>query len=204
MPWVVLPCVDSMARADWFAFVRPATELTLLPAALVSTLPFRVQSDAPDVIVVAAGVDFLAGLGNREQLGEVFAGTPTLLLAERPGAALRRSAVRLHIVSVLPRELSRQQLLAAIAATAAGLAVSLPRAALDRLDPTPVLEHLTVREVEVLRLMARGYRNKQVAATLNISEHTAKFHVSSVIAKLGAHTRTEAVTIGVTCGLVAI
>jgi DNA-binding CsgD family transcriptional regulator len=52
--------------------------------------------------------------------------------------------------------------------------------------------------------MARGYRNKQLAAALNISEHTAKFHVSSVMAKLGARTRTEAVTIGVTRGLVAI
>jgi DNA-binding CsgD family transcriptional regulator len=53
-------------------------------------------------------------------------------------------------------------------------------------------------------LMARGYRNKQLAAMLDISEHTAKFHVSSVLAKLGARTRTEAVTIGMTRGLVAI
>ena len=67
-----------------------------------------------------------------------------------------------------------------------------------------VAEELTAREVEVLRLMARGQRNKQLAAQLKISEHTAKFHVSSVLAKLGAQTRTEAVTIGMTRGLVAI
>ena len=67
-----------------------------------------------------------------------------------------------------------------------------------------IAEDLTAREVEVLRLMARGFRNKQLAAMLNISEHTAKFHVSSVLAKLGARTRTEAVTIGMTRGLVAI
>ena len=67
-----------------------------------------------------------------------------------------------------------------------------------------VAEELTAREVEVLRLMARGQRNKQLAAQLKISEHTAKFHVSSVLAKLGARTRTEAVTIGMTRGLVAI
>jgi DNA-binding CsgD family transcriptional regulator len=67
-----------------------------------------------------------------------------------------------------------------------------------------ITEDLTAREVEVLRLMARGYRNKQLAVQLNISEHTAKFHVSSVLAKLGARTRTEAVTIGMTRGLVAI
>ena len=67
-----------------------------------------------------------------------------------------------------------------------------------------ITEDLTKREVEVLRLMARGQTNKQVAAQLKISEHTAKFHVSSVLSKLGARTRTEAVTIGMTRGLVAI
>jgi DNA-binding CsgD family transcriptional regulator len=67
-----------------------------------------------------------------------------------------------------------------------------------------IAEELTARELEVLRLMARGQTNKQLAAELKISEHTAKFHVSSVLAKLGALTRTEAVTIGMTRGLVAM
>jgi DNA-binding CsgD family transcriptional regulator len=61
-----------------------------------------------------------------------------------------------------------------------------------------------MRETEVLRLMAGGQSNRQIAARLGISEHTAKFHVSSVLAKLGAASRTEAVTIGITRGLVAI
>jgi DNA-binding NarL/FixJ family response regulator len=65
-------------------------------------------------------------------------------------------------------------------------------------------EHLTAREVEVLRLVALGQGNKEVAAQLKVSEHTVKFHVSSVLAKLGARSRTEAVTIGILRGLVAI
>ena len=52
--------------------------------------------------------------------------------------------------------------------------------------------------------MALGQGNKEVAAQLNVSEHTVKFHVSSVLAKLGARSRTEAVTIGILRGLVAI
>jgi DNA-binding NarL/FixJ family response regulator len=52
--------------------------------------------------------------------------------------------------------------------------------------------------------MALGLGNKEIAARLDISEHTAKFHVSSILAKLGAASRTEAVTIGMTLGLVAI
>jgi DNA-binding NarL/FixJ family response regulator len=55
-----------------------------------------------------------------------------------------------------------------------------------------------------LRLVALGLGNKEIASRLDISEHTAKFHVSSILAKLGAASRTEAVTIGMTRGLVAI
>jgi DNA-binding NarL/FixJ family response regulator len=167
-------------------------------------LLFRVQSDSPDVIVIAAGEALVAGAGNRSGLREIFSETPTVLLAEEPGAAMVRNAARMHIYSVLPMEVTTQALVAAIAATVAGFAVTLPREPSPTVDATPGSEHLTAREVEILRLIARGHRNKQVAAQLNISEHTVKFHISSVMAKLGARTRTEAVTIGVTRGLVAI
>jgi DNA-binding NarL/FixJ family response regulator len=202
--FVVLPCVESMVHASRFAALRAAPGLALLALALPSTLPFRVRSDGPDAIVIAAGEAFLASVGTRSSLQEVFSDTPTVLLAAEPGASIVRSAARLKIFSVLPTEVTSQQLAAAIAATVAGFAVTLPRRPSAPADTMPVTEDLTAREVEVLRLMARGQRNKQLASLLNISEHTAKFHVSSVLAKLGARTRTEAVTIGVTRGLVAI
>ncbi|HTZ60960.1 MAG TPA: response regulator transcription factor [Acidobacteriaceae bacterium] len=200
---VVLPCIDSMVQASRFPAFGAARELDFLPPALPSTLLFRVQTDGPDAIVIAEGEAFLSRAGNRSALQEVFAGTPTVLLATQATAAIARSAARLNIFSVLPLQVTAHQLVTALSATADGFAVTLPR------RPTPseairVREELTAREVEVLRLMARGQTNKQVAARLNISEHTAKFHVSSVLAKLGARTRTEAVTIGMTRGVVAI
>jgi DNA-binding NarL/FixJ family response regulator len=67
-----------------------------------------------------------------------------------------------------------------------------------------VHEALTARESEVLTMLAEGAANKEIAARLNISEHTAKFHVSSILAKLGATTRTEAVSRGVRQGLIVI
>jgi len=67
-----------------------------------------------------------------------------------------------------------------------------------------VVEHLTARETVVLRLMAIGFGNKEIASRLDISEHTAKFHVSSILAKLGATSRTDAVTIGIMRAVVAI
>ena len=63
---------------------------------------------------------------------------------------------------------------------------------------------LTQRETEVLRLMAQGLGNKGIAAALGISAHTAKYHVASVLAKLDAHTRTEAVTRGLREGLLPL
>jgi NarL family two-component system response regulator LiaR len=72
-----------------------------------------------------------------------------------------------------------------------------------RLTPSlPPIEELTEREVEVLQLLAQGKPNKEIAAHLVISERTAKFHVSSVMSKLGATNRTEAVSLAVQRGLI--
>jgi DNA-binding NarL/FixJ family response regulator len=203
-PFVVLPTVDSMVHAGRFSSFRAARELEFLAVALPSTLLFRVQSDNPDVIVIASGEAFLTQASNRRALQEVFTETPTVLLAAEPNGAMVRNAARMRIHSVLPMEVTARQLVAAISATVAGFAVTLPRASAGMGEVVRITEDLTTREVEVLRLMARGQTNKQVAAQLKISEHTAKFHVSSVLSKLGARTRTEAVTIGMTRGLVAI
>jgi DNA-binding NarL/FixJ family response regulator len=199
---VVLPCVESMTYRERFAGLR--MDLVLLPVAHLSTLAFRVQSEHPDAIVLATESASLTRARNTQELREVFSDTPTVLLAEEVSAAVMRNASRLRIYSVLPTEISPAQLAAAIAATAAGFAVTLPQPPSGPTEVTAIREDLTAREVEVLRLMARGQRNKQLAAALHISQHTAKYHVSAVMAKLGARTRTEAVTIGVMRGLVAI
>ena len=63
---------------------------------------------------------------------------------------------------------------------------------------------LTAREMDVLRLMAEGRGNKSIARELGISSHTAKYHVASVLAKLGSHTRAEAVSRGLRRGLLPL
>jgi DNA-binding NarL/FixJ family response regulator len=189
----------------------------LLRIALPSTLPFRAQIDDPDAIVIVTKESFPAAWGNNSSLEEVFSDTPTVLLAGTLSAAITRSASRLKIRSVLPLVITTHQLVAAIAATVAGFAVTLPqpsfpvgdeiqgiRSQPSNLSQPSSAEHLTAREGEVLRLMALGQGNKEIAAQLNVSDHTVKFHVSSVLGKLGARSRTEAVTIGILRGLVAI
>jgi DNA-binding CsgD family transcriptional regulator len=73
------------------------------------------------------------------------------------------------------------------------------RQALPRL-----VEALTPREIEVLRLMGDGLVNKEIAGRLGISEHTAKFHVASILGKLQASSRTDAVAQGMRHGLIPI
>ena len=65
-------------------------------------------------------------------------------------------------------------------------------------------EALTPREKDVLALLADGYRNREIAERLGISEHTVKFHLASIFGKLGASTRTEAVRKGLKLGLIEI
>src|SRR5260370_34209581 len=80
---------------------------------------------------------------------------------------------------------------------------NMPRGLPDDLADVP-LEELTEREREVLRLLAQGMPNKEIASHLVISERTAKFHVSSIMSKLGATNRTEAVTLAVQRGLITL
>jgi DNA-binding NarL/FixJ family response regulator len=67
-----------------------------------------------------------------------------------------------------------------------------------------VAEPLTPREIEVLSMLAEGAGNKMIARRLGISEHTVKFHVGSILSKLDASSRTEAVTLGLRQGLIMV
>ena len=118
-------------------------------------------------------------------------------------------------VSILPTTISTAELKAAIAATSCGLVVIHPEIAEYLFELSPQFSHsdvdlealvepLTPRETEVLNQLANGLTNKAIAQNLHISEHTVKFHISTLFSKLGADSRTEAVTVGIRAGLVAL
>ena len=119
--------------------------------------------------------------------------------------------IRAHLRSrsawgTLPLESSREELVAAVHALAQGLIVSTAEFLQPRAQQNPESEAVALsdREIEVLELLAQGLANKQIAASLGISEHTVKFHVSSIYAKLGVTNRAEAVRQGVRQGLIAV
>jgi DNA-binding NarL/FixJ family response regulator len=133
-----------------------------------------------------------------------------VVLADGMTAAASADALRAGIRAALPGDISPEQLVSALQAVASGLLVLHPSHADEGLaagsSPTRALdelaESLTSRELEVLQMLAAGLSNKEIAARLNISEHTVKFHVASILGKLGAASRTEAVSLGIRHGLV--
>jgi DNA-binding NarL/FixJ family response regulator len=170
--------------------------------------PDGAPTDA-DVVVLGDGervlvsADALAAVGGRAVVVITDDARPARILG---GQSLRGWAL-------VTREASAPELRAATAAAAQGFAAVPPAlaarllrapspAAAPALDPAS--ESLTPREREVLDLLAQGLTNRQIAERLGISEHTAKFHVAAVSAKLGAASRTDAVTRGVRRGLVTL
>jgi two-component system nitrate/nitrite response regulator NarL len=139
-----------------------------------------------------------------EELSDPPGAAPLVVLTDDPVSS---RAFQNGVRAILPRAAAPEQIVAALHAAAAGLTViPVESSSLVMRGGTPDVEfeRLTPREMEALEMLAEGLSNKQIAARLKISEHTAKFHVNSILGKLHAGTRTEAVIHGVRSGLVKV
>ncbi len=150
--------------------------------------------------------------GARDALGAIAAGftMPTILLVDDPHADVALAALRAGAAAVLARQSDVRELLAALDAVAAGLVV-LDASVRDALAPAvtasrsgALAEPLTERERQVLAMLAGGLSNRRIAERLAISDNTVKAHVAAILAKLGATSRTEAVTAAIRLGLVML
>ena len=197
---VVRAGLQAMLREDGrFDPVR-----TDIPLADLTRLVLLRSASQPDVVLAEVGAKRLPllsqHLDNKTSI-------PLVVLTDDLSRSELLRVLHAGARAVLPRDAESAEIRAAIEAAAAGLAV-FGADELDLLVPgssaeddhEPALEALSAREIEVLALMAQGLANKR----LGISEHTVKFHVSSILSKLGAATRTEAVTRGLRDGLLVI
>jgi len=123
----------------------------------------------------------------------------TILLTSNAPLELIRAGAH----GVLPPDASASQIEIALQAAAAGLGVFSPRH-LDSPAASRISSALTARETEVLRMIAEGLANKEIAWRLGISEHTVKFHVSALLGKLGAGSRAEAIGAGIRQGVIML
>lgn len=193
--------------------MRASARLRLLDAIVgTAAAAMRVRALRPDVVLIdlpEAQASIPALADDLEQ-----AGTSVVVMVDEPDGSWTGRLLRSGVRAVLPRDASLAEIHSALEAAHRGLLLldaELAREVLgSRASVRPAegaeeaLEELTAREMEVLSMMAEGVGNKQIAARLAISDHTVKFHISSILAKLGASTRTEAVTIGIRRGLLLL
>jgi DNA-binding NarL/FixJ family response regulator len=165
------------------------------------------EDERIEIVEAVNAADVLLLSGGSNPPGPLV-GIPTVILTDD---VFEQSDYRTEVRARLPANATAGEVLAAIAAAAQGLIV-LTQSQADALfahpnvpqAPAILVEELTARERQVLRDVALGLGNKEIAERLGISEHTVKFHVASILGKLQAGSRTEAVTQGIRMGLIPI
>ena len=198
----------SAVRRAWLeSIVRSHADFHLAGnfGALASLVSFARNTEL-DVIIIDSNSIRDLSLGPISQAAIV-------LLSEVHDARSVARLLRIGVRAFLSRESDPDNVLSAINAVCEGLvllstATAESLASVYRDQPLEgedeVSEEITSRETEVLRMLAEGLANREIGTRLGISEHTVKFHISSILDKLGASTRTEAVTLGIRRGLIPI
>jgi two-component system, NarL family, response regulator YdfI len=204
---IAVMAISAVRRAKLESIVRGHAEFELAGSfGALATLMSFARSTELDVMVIDS--DLIHDL-----LVQPTSDGAIVLLTEVSHARSISRLLRSGVRAILSRESDPDDVLSAIYAAYNGL-VLLSRPIAESVaavysDQSPEVEdelpeEITSRETEVLGMLAEGLVNKEIAARLGISEHTVKFHISSILDKLDASTRTEAVTLGIRRGLIPI
>jgi len=204
---IAVAATSAVRRAGLESIIRTHAEFHLAGSfGAVASLVSFARSTELDVIVI--DTDSI-----RDLVLEPISEAAIVLLTEVSDARSISRLLRSGVRAILSRESDPDSVLSAIYAVYDGL-VLLSTATAESLAAVygdqpleledEMSEEITSRETDVLRMLAEGLVNKDIAARLGISEHTVKFHISSILDKLGASTRTEAVTLGIRRGLIPI
>ncbi len=201
----VIIMAASQSRRDWFQRILAATKSMHIVGA-AATFPFLrslLEEPAAEVAILDSQSAPESDV-TRDWLFEILDRLPSVVLISAPDAGIFNAVVRTERGALLRTDASPGQIIQAVQSTSAGLLtfdstlIPLPD------SPADLTEELTPRETEVLALLAEGLVNREIALRLSISEHTIKFHIRSILGKLGASTRTEAVTRGLRHGLIEL
>ncbi|WP_250125772.1 response regulator transcription factor [Chroococcidiopsis sp. CCMEE 29] len=213
MTRVLVAAADSIVRVGLESIVRTSPELVVVGSSFnLATLAALIEERSPDVVLMELGLYDESG-SEMVAIGAL-SGVAIVLLADDLQGDWTTEALRLGVRAVLSRSATAEEIVPTVVAAAAGLVVLHPKVfdSLLPVLPTNVrpfdsaspIQPLTPREIEVLGMLAEGLGNKIIARRLGISEHTVKFHVSSILTKLNASSRTEAVTLGARQGLIML
>jgi two-component system, NarL family, response regulator YdfI len=206
---VMVVATSAVVRAGLSAVVSSNSQLTVVGSASDLDIVAEVEELQPDVALLDLGSNVQPSIWEKLLLiQEQQYPVGFLLIAEELESINLEAAFRCGVRGILPDESTESEIIAAIIAIADNLVVLHP----DFLELLPIREKvaftpvqtLTPREIEVLEMLGSGLGNKAIAKNLHISEHTVKFHISSIFQKLSVASRTEAVTVGVRLGLIML
>ena len=179
--------MEALARRSGAYTVAPDAYCDVLLIAMDSSTPLPASVAALSLLLPAAGSACVLWSGD----------------APTPGTVSR--LLRAGVAGLVPINIAGPRFQQALHAIGAGLQVVDPRFTAGSSEiVSKASEELTDREQQVLTMMAEGLANKEISSRLGISTHTVKFHISSILGKLEAGSRTEAVSIGVKTGRIAI
>ena len=157
----------------------------------------------PDVTLMDLQMPEMSGIDAITAIRAEFPGARIVVLTTYAGDVQVLRALKAGARGYLLKSLLRRELLETIRAVHAGQK-RLPPEVADEIAGHATDDALTAREIDVLRLIASGNANKEIAAQLSITEETVKGHVKNILAKLGANDRTHAVTIGIKRGIIEL
>jgi two-component system, NarL family, response regulator LiaR len=164
------------------------------------------QELTPDVVLMDLLMPGMDGIAATAAIRRALPETEVLALTSVLEDASVVGAIRAGAIGYLLKDTQADALCQAIKAAAAGQVQLTPKAAARLMQAISLPERpepLTERETEVLRLVAQGQSNKQIARSLTVSEQTIKTHVSKILAKLGVQSRTQATLYAIRTGMVA-
>jgi DNA-binding NarL/FixJ family response regulator len=221
MTRVLVAASSAVVRAGLEAILSREPDVVLVGGSgALQSLAEDVAEHEPDVVLIELSGSHVDELPTALSLLTVDAddgahpAPGVVLLTDERDEARVVDAIHHGVRALLSREASPNEILSAVDAVAAGLVALAPEwlsiVSPPPASPTPGVPRTpreaapSARELEVLRMIAEGLANKQIAARLGISEHTVKFHVASVFAKLHASTRAEAVMSGARQGWIVV
>jgi DNA-binding NarL/FixJ family response regulator len=212
---VMVYTANLIMRAGLESIIRTNPTIEVVGNASGSaTLMQGIEELQPDVVLLEwISSDDTAMLENELAFVTEPNAPAVVLLADNFDKDWATDALNKGVRVLIPRSATANEITASVVAAAAGLLVLHPDFAEDlfprnesatRTLPSSPMQALTPREIEVLGMLALGLGNKTIAKRLGISEHTVKFHISSIFQKLNASSRTEAVTLGARLGLIML
>jgi two-component system, NarL family, response regulator YdfI len=212
---VFVVAASPVVRAGLSAVVATSSKLTVIGSASdLDALTREFEQLQPDVLLLDVSGHFQELLWEKLLSSQQQQYPPIVVLTDELDSIDLEAALRAGVRSILPSTSTESEIVAAVEAIALGLVVlhsdtiefllPLKESSVREKDTAHPVQGLTPREIEVLQMLGSGLGNKAIAKRLNISDHTVKFHVSSIFQKLGVSTRTEAVTVGVRLGLILL